>query len=373
MRGLLHDTEAARELFDRTGLFKTPELLEKYVIASELTIGVLDVFLSHVFGTERGSIGNSSGDLRGLWESLSCFSLSSRKGSASEDLSASSEEPDKEVEGLRAKVQDLERQLCAFQRKLQLHSETSQVTAALDHRLNEIARECERQVSAASEDVLNRVSEEVSRLKEGERRLSGRISGVEEQAREADRVLRDELQSELRGLDRVVNTIIMNPPNGAIAQLTSECGGNVHMRGAVEVTASSSVSGNLLAAKNVADLGTDSSFMSRNEPNSWICYDFRGRGVAPVGYSIRTSYGYFPRSWVLEVSSDGSDGSWQVVDRHENNGDLKSEYLTRNFSITTRPPGSFRFVRLRQTGKNNEGDDFLALSSLEVFGTLSTQ
>ena len=366
MRGLLHDTEAAKE-FEKMGLFKTPELLEKYVIASEFTIQVLDVFLSHVFGTERGSAGNSSGDIRGLWESLGW-----RKGSSSEDSSAHADEPNKEVEGLRVKVENLERQLSAFQRKLQLHGEISQLTEAFDGRLNELARECERQVSAASDDILQRLSEEVSALKEGERRLHQCISRAEEQAQEADSALRDEIQSALRTLDRTMGMILMDPPNGVIAQLTRECGGNVHIKGAVEVTASSFVSANL-AAKNVADFGSDWCFQSRNEPNQWICYDFKGRRVAPVGYSIRTGFGYFPKSWVLEVSDDGSDDSWEVVDRRENNEDLDDRDITRNFLITARPPESFRFIRLRQTGKNHDADDFLLLCSFEVFGAISIE
>ena len=76
-------------------------------------------------------------------------------------------------------------------------------------------------------------------------------------------------------------------------------------------------------------------------------------------------------SWVLEVSNDGSDGSWEVVDRRENNFDLDGSHLTRNFALGTRPSGAFRFVRLRQTGKNHAGYDYLSICALELFGALS--
>ena len=76
-------------------------------------------------------------------------------------------------------------------------------------------------------------------------------------------------------------------------------------------------------------------------------------------------------SWVLEVSNDGSEGSWEVVDRRENNSDLNGEHLTRNFAVGTRPSGAFRFVRLRLTGKNHFGDDRLYICALELFGALS--
>ena len=142
--------------------------------------------------------------------------------------------------------------------------------------------------------------------------------------------------------------------------MTRECRGNVHEKGIVEVTASS----RLAEAKNV--LGTDSQFWSQDEPDSWICYDFKGRRVAPASYSIRTGSWCYLKSWVLEVSNDGSDGSWEVVDRRENNEDLKGKHVTHNFAISAPPRGSFHFVRLRQTWKNHKGDDVLCLSPLEL-------
>ena len=77
--------------------------------------------------------------------------------------------------------------------------------------------------------------------------------------------------------------------------------------------------------------------------------------------------------WVLRVSNDASDDSWKVVDRRENNEDLKATYVTRNFPISDPPGEGFRFVRLRQTGKSHSGKDYLNLTSLELFGTLSPQ
>ena len=62
-----------------------------------------------------------------------------------------------------------------------------------------------------------------------------------------------------------------DPLDGIIAQLTRECGGNVHENGLVIVT--SSGTGKLEA---VVDLKSNSSIMSHDSPNSWICYDFRG-------------------------------------------------------------------------------------------------
>lgn len=53
LRDLLRDCESAKGFLEKAGLFKDPKLLEKYAIASEVTVEVLDSFFSHVFGTER--------------------------------------------------------------------------------------------------------------------------------------------------------------------------------------------------------------------------------------------------------------------------------------------------------------------------------
>ena len=173
-----------------------------------------------------------------------------------------------------------------------------------------------------------------------------------------------------------------NPLDGIIAHLTRECGGNVHEKGVVTVTASSRFEleedeEGCIEPKNVADLGLDSCFASKDSPNSWICYEFVGRRVTPTGYSIRSYWEgpgmANPKSWVLEVSNDGSEGSWEVVDSREDNNELNDTHVTRNFAISAPTSGAFRFVRLRLTGKNHYGNDCLALCALELFGALSRE
>ena len=148
------------------------------------------------------------------------------------------------------------------------------------------------------------------------------------------------------------------PLDGIIAHLTRECGGNVHNKGVVKVTSSG---GSSCGCGDAVDLGSYRSFLSKNSPNSWICYDFRERRVTPTSYSIRSQRGgsgcCHPKSWVLEVSNDGSEGSWAVVDSRENNNDLNDSEMALNFAISAPPSGAFRFVRLRQTGKNHDREE----------------
>ena len=166
----------------------------------------------------------------------------------------------------------------------------------------------------------------------------------------------------------------MKPLDGIIAHLTRECGGNVHKEGVVNVTASSCYG---YKPEYAVDLKADSRFDSDDSPNSWICYDFKGRRVTPTSYSIKSCWGgpggYHPKSWVLEVSNDGSKGSWETVDSRKDNNDLNDRRVTRNFSLGTPQSGAFRFVRLRLTGKNHGGYDDLCICALELFGTLSLE
>lgn len=161
-----------------------------------------------------------------------------------------------------------------------------------------------------------------------------------------------------------------DPLGGIFRYLTGQCGGNVHDRGVVNVTASGYVDNNY--PKNVVDLGTDSVFRSRYVNNEWICFDMGNLRVKPTSYSIR-SHEYGPgyahlKSWVLEVSNDGTN--WQEVDRKTNNSAMNDKHVIRNFRVANVPSDGFRYVRLQQTGPNHQNDNLMIFSSFEIFGTL---
>ena len=247
------------------------------------------------------------------------------------------------------------------------------VIPSIEARLNEVVRAVREEFPKrfrAVEANLGDARREAGALREDVAlRRSERASGADVAAlsKEAARLKEAEAKPSLRASEFHYSG---RPLDGIIAHLTSVCGGNVHEKGIIEVTASSCFSPKTQG--RVVDLETDSSFSSRDEPNSWICYDFKGRRVAPTSYSIRTHSGDgFPKSWVLEVSNDGGEGSWEVVDRRNDNQDLTDRYVTHNFQISAPTSRSFRFVRLRQTGKSHSGYYFLNINSFEVFGTLA--
>ena len=163
-----------------------------------------------------------------------CFYLSEQNAAAKEGLAAHA---DKVTEELHAK--DMERQL-------QMQGEVSQIAASVVGRLAEIARECERLVSSVSDEVaqlevevsdranigeVRELSEEVSRLKEGERSLENHILGVPE--------------------------------------VTSNSGSWDRM---------------------VVELGTDLVFISNNAPIQWISHDSKAWRVVTISYSIVSLY-----------------------------------------------------------------------------------
>jgi serine/threonine protein kinase len=99
---------------------------------------------------------------------------------------------------------------------------------------------------------------------------------------------------------------IYDIPDGIIAHLVRECGGNLHNRNVVEVTSSPLLSDYYGAknsetlndyANNVADLETSSCFQLiyrypwesiSHTGNNWILYDSKDRRIVPTHYAIRT-------------------------------------------------------------------------------------
>ena len=347
----LQEGGAERAFLEKLDLFRqNPGLLEQYLIESGASPEVLDSFLSRLCRSEGLS---AVADAKDAVESvLDSSPVGEKSGGVSEKSPGPSDERWAVVEELKQQVLDLTREVSALQRQRQMQGEVSQVAASLEG----------RGLRASSED-LRRLEEEVARLNCAEKTLGHRISAVEARVTEAERVLWAER------IDRKSNRF-----DGIIAHLTRECGGNVHKKGVVNVTASSCY-GDSFKPENAVDLGSDEPFASKDSPNSWLCYDFKERRVAPKSYTIRSwgavaGYNHI-KSWVLEVSNDGSEGSWQVVDLRENNNDLNGGFSTGIFALTTPQSGMFRFVRLRLTGKTHRGDDMLEICALELFGALS--
>lgn len=73
-----------------------------------------------------------------------------------------------------------------------------------------------------------------------------------------------------------------------------------------------------------------------------------------------------PQSWVLEASLDGEP--WMEMDRRVNASDLRVHRATRQFQIANRY--ECRFIRFRQIDQNHAMNNYLYMTSFEVFGSL---
>jgi hypothetical protein len=171
------------------------------------------------------------------------------------------------------------------------------------------------------------------------------------------------------------------PMQGIIYALAFECGRNVHDGGVVVVTSSAPYSDSAVhRAQNAADIDAPSCFQSQyrlpsesiaDEPNNWICYDFKVRLVGLTHYAIRSKWdggfnGQNPKSWIVEISPDGIQ--WTEIDARRDTEVLNGRDLIHVFAVQTAAIG--RFVRLSNVGRNHHGTDALVISAFELFGTL---
>ncbi|KAK8876532.1 hypothetical protein M9Y10_006749 [Tritrichomonas musculus] len=166
---------------------------------------------------------------------------------------------------------------------------------------------------------------------------------------------------------------------GIIHQLTEETGGNVSENGTVKVT-SSPTNGNDVVSKYAVDFDDIYHyFQSKNEPNSWLKYDFLDSSVRPTFYTIRTrpeggKGDNHPKNWVIEGSNTDNDDDWKILDERNNVTVLDDSNVAHTFEIQTElnPNERFRYLRIRETGPNTQKGNyyFLTLSALEYFGIL---
>jgi hypothetical protein len=158
------------------------------------------------------------------------------------------------------------------------------------------------------------------------------------------------------------------PSHGIISALTAKYGGNLHVLGIVEVTASTAAPYGFLP-HYVLDIERDSAFVSLNAPQQWLRIDFRSRRVWISAYRIRSFFNGTEnscnlRSWILEQSNDAQ--AWAMLDEQQDNNDLNGRNLSATFSVRKRDPA--RYVQLRQTGPDHAGSYFILISSIEFFG-----
>jgi hypothetical protein len=154
------------------------------------------------------------------------------------------------------------------------------------------------------------------------------------------------------------------PLDGIISYFTQKHGGNVHDKGLITFASRSAFQGDSRALNRVANLTSDEAFVSKNETDQWVSWDFGKVCVYPTHYTIRAAG---LRSWAIEGSMDGK--RWKLIDKQSNYSDSPSRWTTISLAVSN--SHEFRYLRLTQTAFRYGGDFLLALQAVEFFGTLS--
>lgn len=158
--------------------------------------------------------------------------------------------------------------------------------------------------------------------------------------------------------------------NGILSFLTRETNRNIQDAGLITVTSSSIYRDRIqFHPKMTLNISDSSYFMSKDESNSWIMFDFKNMEIQISYYVIRT-YGDTSnshlKSWILEASENGQ--SWIIIDRRVTDYSLKEDWGTAAFKCSLKKRA--RFIRLTQTGPNHRDTNCLLICSIDFYGKL---
>lgn len=157
------------------------------------------------------------------------------------------------------------------------------------------------------------------------------------------------------------------PFYGIFGKLREMSKDDVYLKSQVKITAST-------CDKNepfqIVDSHWNDLFFTEDKVNSWIMFDFKNKRVNITNYTLKThkyaSGTCHIKAWIIE----GSNGhnQWTEIDRRFTpmlNGPNKSQTFP-----ATNTNDMFQFIRLRQIGLNCRNDNILAITNVELFGTI---
>ena len=159
--------------------------------------------------------------------------------------------------------------------------------------------------------------------------------------------------------------------DGILKFLLTESNGNISEK--VDITASSTNDGSCIY---VTQYDNNNYYQSSNEQNAWICFDFKDKKIIPTNYQMKSVNGgpsnhHHPRSWIVEGSNDNNQ--WETLATENNCSYLNGQCLSHIFPITNPNSKSFRYIRLKQTGKTWYSGGtyyYLTINCFEFYGKL---
>lgn len=157
--------------------------------------------------------------------------------------------------------------------------------------------------------------------------------------------------------------------NGIMKYLIDKTGGNISENGTIEIKSNSIQEP--FKTKFLVDYQTDEHYCTKHDVNdAYVIFDFKQRSIKLTSYSIQSFLeNNCLKNWALEVSND--ERTWVVIDRHTDDASIRGKYITATFNVET--SGFYRYVRLRQTGKNWIGDNSTNINKIEFYGKLKEE
>lgn len=142
--------------------------------------------------------------------------------------------------------------------------------------------------------------------------------------------------------------------HGIMRYLTEKTGGNIHDNGTIDISSNSIWNDDQshYHPKNLVDYEKKNYYDSKDDENTYICFDFKERSIQLTSYSIESensdAYTGHLKNWIIEVSNDGKN--WIEIDRHVNDGSLNGPSIVGTFKIRKSLDDFYQYVRLLQTG-----------------------
>lgn len=125
----------------------------------------------------------------------------------------------------------------------------------------------------------------------------------------------------------------------------------------------------------IIEYNTDYGFGTQNEPNSWICFDFKDKRIIPTHYQIKSSNAppsyRQPKSWIIEGLNDNCE--WENISSVKDCSDLNGDCFTHIFPVTSPNQKKYSCIRMTQIGENWGNSYHLYINCFELYGKLLSQ
>lgn len=171
-------------------------------------------------------------------------------------------------------------------------------------------------------------------------------------------------------------TFSSDPFDGICSELNDQCQSNCNDEGIIEISGNifNEIGYSVGDFSSLVDYEDESgpSYDSKDEPDSYIIFDFKNYLVSITNYSIRSSNNPEPSfltHWAIEGSNDKA--KWTTLDTRSGDTRLIGNLNSATFEITDQKNKNkkFQYIRIRITAKCTTDNYFLEMKHIEFFGS----